>query len=138
MGILNVLFINLTNSVMYNFSFLRNWSMKSCSATITCFSIASLALQGFLTPKGCTFYNKIYIYKMLFCINAKFGGLELQTWCFSKLILFIGCDNFLVTCLHLRKNRFLCKYLYQALTIKQKKIWNTQNYGRNNININKI
>ena len=66
---------------MYSLSFLRNWSMQSYSATITCSIAASLAPNGLLTPKGKNFVIK--------CIQ----NAELQTH-FSQDLLLIDCDIF--------------------------------------------
>ena len=65
---------------MYSFSFLRNWSMQSYSATITCSRVASLTPKRLLTPKRYKFHNKIHVSAI---------------WTrFSKKQPFIGCDIF--------------------------------------------
>ena len=60
-----------TNFV-YIFSFLRNLSMQSYSATITCFIVTIVAPHGLLTRKGYTFYKKTHT----FCVtsNLFFSG----------------------------------------------------------------
>ena len=52
--------ISGTNSAQ-SFSFLRNRSMQSYLATITCFRMAFLTVHGLLTPQRFKVYKSIYI-----------------------------------------------------------------------------
>ena len=108
--------VSRTNSV-YSLSFLRNWRMQSYSGIITCSIVASLVPNGFLTPNGLKFYNKIHI-------NCYF--VKLQTL-FSQDLLFIGCDIFpqvMVICLHLRFRRLLwnVKLLFLTYVLSSKNL----------------
>ena len=57
---------------MYSLSFLRNWSMQSYSATITCSIVASFALNGLSTPKWYKFTTKYIENAILWNLKAIF------------------------------------------------------------------
>ena len=63
---------------MYSYSFLKNWSMKIYSATITCFIVTTLAPHGLLTPKCYTFYNKTHIKHYFVKLQTQFFKIYLS------------------------------------------------------------
>ena len=92
--------------------------MESYSVTMTCSIVVSFTANGFLTPVGYKFYNKIRI---------KCYFVKLQTY-FSQDLFLIGCDIFpqvMIICLHLINHVPLCFNILVAppACILKAKLW---------------
>ena len=92
MSTLNLLFLELILCIIFNF--IRNWSMKSYSATITCSRTMPFVPHDLLTPKGVPhglliqkefkFYNRIH----QSAIFRNFKPIFLKI-CFSLVVTFV-------------------------------------------------